>query len=247
MIATQINVADASRPALHGAQAYLASPAARNTVGRAVSNLMRGHFGELEADRPNALGGARTHYWSDARRGTHYVVQGDDVLVGTDQPGVRLHYLGGTVLPGVGPYSRPSYLTGKPAKYLTIPARAEAHGRRASEFDDLIVLWGRSGPYALARAVSTMIAFSQNADWRAGDTVTGKRKFLTTKARGEQGGEVLFWLVKRADFDPDPTVLPTEAQIQDTATSALSSELVRRFGAQATGAPGPVNPEPSEP
>jgi hypothetical protein len=164
--------------------------------GRSVANAVRSNFDDLEGSRPNKLGGTRTHYYSGARSGTRYVVEGDSATVGIAQVGIRLRYFGGTVEAGVNP----SFTTGKPTRYLTIPATAESYGHRAADFPDMVVLWGGNGPYALARVTPKVMA--------------------TVKASGPQTSqtEVLFWLKASVDVPADRTMLPSDEQIRTAVT-----------------------------
>jgi hypothetical protein len=108
------------------------------TIGEAGVRGYKRHFARLNRERPNRLGGKRTNYYAAAARGTNFQVVSDGVVIGIDQPGIRLRYFGGTIRP-------------KPGKtYLTIPVHPAAHGKTAREFD-LEVIFGKGGrPIALA-------------------------------------------------------------------------------------------------
>jgi hypothetical protein len=195
-------------------------------IGRAVVNVFKQHLFGLDRSRPNALGGARTNFYADAARGTHFDSLPDGVLISVNQVGFRQRVLGGTITP-------------KKAKYLTIPARAEAHGKRASEFNDLIVL--RRGdhrfgePYALARAVQTTLRVTGSATASA----LGVRRF----SRGEEtGAEVLFWLKKSVTQRRDPTAVPQTTDVYAAAFGAadrhIDNAVIRaRRGLTAPDAP----------
>jgi len=191
-----------------------------NVMGRAATNLVREHLFDRNKENPNKMGGERTGYYASAARATHFDVSGDGVTISINQVGIALHYYGGTVTPG----AHASSFSGKPTQYLTIPARAEAYGHRASEFSDLIVLWGKNGPYALARAVSTAISFVRPRNFKAGDALKAGH-YLTVKSRGEQGGEIMFWLVKKATIQPDPDVLPSAEEFEAAMSDAVSELL----------------------
>lgn len=89
----------------------------------------------------------------------------------------------------------------KSAKFLTIPVHPAAYGKRAREFSDLEVIFGAGGqPVALAR-----------------------------KARGRHAfGEIYYRLVRSVTQAPDPSVLPSDAQL-DTAIQAEVEPYVQRL------------------
>ena len=156
-------------------------------VGRAGVNVEQRHLRALNQARPNGLGGRGTNYYAAAARGTSYSVQPDGVTISINQIGIALHYYGGTVRP-------------RAAKYLTIPAAPEAHGKRARDFGDLEVVFGREGrPIALAR-----------------------------KARGKRGfGTILFRLVKSVTQRPDPTTIAPRSELIAGVTTAIRSSVER--------------------
>ncbi len=170
-------------------------PGVKKVVGRAVANRLRQHFFTLNRERPNRLGGRRTNFYSQAARSVQQPeIQTDGVRVSINHVGLAQRLLGGTL--------HPVHST-----YLTIPARAEAYGKRAREFNDLEILWGRRGPIALVQRNHTRL---------------GRGK----KGRpSEQGGGVFFWLVKSVTQNPDPTVLPSEADLGRDIGNAVTSYL----------------------
>ncbi len=88
----------------------------------------------------------------------------------------------------------------KTAKYLTIPVHPAAYGKRAREFSDLEMIFGPGGqPVGLARKAK------------------GKRTF----------GEVYYLLVRQATQQPDPSVLPTDPQLEAAVLPEVESHLQR--------------------
>ena len=169
-------------------------------IGRSANNTIREHLFGLNSSRPNALGGSRTNYYAQAARATQFQVEGESVIVSINQIGIAQRYFGGTIKP-------------KKAKYLTIPARAEAHGKRAGEFNDLVVVFGRGGqPIGLARAWQTKI---------------GQNKSGQTVSRGIAGGEILFWLVKEVTQQADKSVLPEDGTMTEAINRDVASYLDR--------------------
>ncbi len=211
MMTVASSVTDRATPVVFALGQSVNPARLRPIVGRAVVNRLRSHLFDLDRSRPNALGGARTHFYADAARGTHFDVLPDGVMISINQVGIRQRILGGTITP-------------KTAKFLTIPARAEAHGKRASEFNDLIVL--RRGdhrygePYALARAVRTTLRVTGAAT----AAVLGARRL---SQGAQEGGEIMFWLKKSVTQAPDPSVVPTQFELAAAAFSAINADRDR--------------------
>jgi hypothetical protein len=182
---------------LPGHLASALRPAAINPViGRAASNTVVAHLRRLNNERPNQLGGKRTNFYASAARGTSYSVISDtEVTVSIAHVGIRQRFFGGKIVPTGG------------RKFLTIPAAAEAHGKRAREFSDLEVVFGMGGrPIGLARKAQ------------------GKRQF----------GTILFRLVRSVNQRPDPSVLPDKATIAAACTAAGKSHIERAKRRDAT-------------
>lgn len=187
-------------------------PAAINpVVGRSGVNTLREHFFGLNASRPNKLGGKRTQFYADAARGTSSTVLPDGALISVNQVGIRQRLRGGEIRAGAN---------GSGKKWLAIPARAEAHGKRAGEFNDLRFVLFRSGTAALVRADSTKL-------------VRKKGKLV---AGASQGGEVMYWLKRSATQRPDPTVLPYPEQVAARLDRDVGAYLDRRIAGTTGGA-----------
>lgn len=184
---------DQASPALKSVAYGLQPENLMPVLARSVSNSVRDHFDDLEGTRPNKMGGERTHYYSGARAGTSYTVEGDTATVHVSQVGIRLRYYGGTVEAGKGVSSA----TGQPTKYLTIPATPETYGHRAADFPDMKVLWGKNGPYGLGRVEQKMMA--------------------TVKSSGPSTKEttIMFWLKASVDIQGDRTMLPSDSELND--------------------------------
>lgn len=198
-VAVAVSYPDPSRfPPLLRLSAGVQRPDVRRVMGRAIATKLRQHFTKLDGERSNKLGGKRTHFYGNARRAVQQpeLFGGDGVKVAINHVGIAQRYFGGEIKPGPG------------KEWLTIPARAETHGRRAGEFDDL----------HFERYRSDLAALVQNAQTRLGGRVDGS---VTERgATGETGGGIFYWLVKEVYQKEDPTVLPPEEELQDAGLNA---------------------------
>lgn len=189
-------------------------------VGRSAVNTIRTHLFGVNNSRPNALGGRRTNFYATAARGTSFVVVPDGVIVSISNVGIRQRILGGTIRPKAG------------KKFLTIPATPEAHGKRASEFDDLVVVFGAGGrPIGLAHALFRRTRAQLKA-------LPARLRVGTTKAVGQHGGMV-FWFATSVTQKGDPTLLPYPEQIYSQARQDVNAFVQRAAdrAAQTSGGP----------
>jgi hypothetical protein len=190
-MAFTIEIRDRATPAVEGALGELQLAGVKPEIGRAVVQLVQQHFLRLNASRANALGGPRSNFYAQAAQGARYEVLTDGVLVSVGQAGIRQRLEGGEIVP-------------RNVKYLTIPAIAEAYGKRAREFPNLVILWrriaGQTRPVALVEPEATQPARGVKTD--------------------SVGGKIFFWLVKSVTQKPDPTVLPSEREMTDVALAA---------------------------
>lgn len=181
-------------------------------VGGSAQRLTQRHLRRLDRERPNQLGGRRTNFYGKAARGTFFTVAPEGVVVTVGQQGMRQRFAGGVITP-------------VKARFLTIPATAEAHGKRAGEFSDLkfAVIPGQ-GP-ALVRASDQFKA------------VGAKRKDGTRRQQPVgSAGDVIFWLRKRVTQRPDPTVIPDAAAYGTAIASDLATWL-NTLAARAAASP----------
>jgi hypothetical protein len=169
----------------------------------AVANTLRGHFRALAAERHGtAFPGVKPphNFYADAARATTWEADENRASVSVAHRGIRLRFEGGTVRP-------------VNAKFLAIPARAEAYGRRPREFDDLKPIFFKH---------SGALVQTEQQQVRVRKRKSGAYSFKIEPG-GELGGGVMFWLVKSATHAADPTVLPT-----DEALHAAALDEVRR-------------------
>ncbi len=230
-VAIEVSITkDEATPAIERVRLGLQPQRLGAIIGRSATNTIREHLFGLNQSRPNALGGNRTNYYASAARATHFTCMGDVVIVSVSWIGMAQRYFGGVIRPGKGISS----FSGKPTKFLARPARAEAYGKLPGEFNDLVMLWGRNGPYALARAVSTAISYrkTHTLDMKA----AGSSAITRAVGRGTQGGEVMFWLKRIVIQEPDETVLPYPELI-DTRIARDVDSYVKRLWERAQAEP----------
>lgn len=176
------------------------SARALEAVGAAAAKAVRDNFRKLPGNR---LGGKR-HFWAGAVKGTSHTVEGSEVVVTTNQQGVRQRLRGGLIVAGAN---------GSGKKFLTIPARSDAYGKRAGDFPGLKFEITDHGP-ALVRGGDTFKEVGRKRK-------DGSRKQVQTGGQGE----VVFWLRRKVNQKPNPNVLPN-ADALGTATIAA---LMRHF------------------
>lgn len=188
-----------------------------SVVGRAARNLTVDHLRDYGRSHPNRLGARSTGFYRQAADAVNYRVLGDEsVVLSIPQQGLALRIFGTAGLPGgvLRPVSK---------KFLTIPAVAEAHGKRAGEFSDLEFGFafdselGRMRP-ALVRRADSLLSLFRN-----------RRSADRPKAFGpgtqQSDGEAIFWLVRQVRQDGDREVLPADAAFGDAAGEAAGEWL----------------------
>lgn len=177
---------------------------------RGIANFLRDWFFGLDRSRSNKLGGKRTHFFADVARSVQNpTISGRSGGVSINQVGLALRWLGGTIRAGVGTSSR----TGKPTRFLAIPARAEAYGTTPKQMPDLRFIPRRGGGGMLVQALQSVVSFGKKG----------------TRLAREVGGLVMFWLVKQVTQKPDPSVMPAEEQLLKAAVDPMEQFLFRRL------------------
>ncbi len=189
-------------------------------VGGIAQRLTQRHLRRLDRERPNQLGGRRTNFYGKAARGTFFTVAPEGVVVTVGQQGMRQRFAGGVITP-------------VKARFLTIPATAEAHGKRAGEFSDLkfAVIPGQGLALVRRQATQTkVVKTKQLGRFKAAD--------ITNASLQTTGGglEVIFWRRKRVTQRPDPTVIPDAAAYGTAIASDLATWL-NTLAARASASP----------
>lgn len=196
----KVEIVDGVSEALATARTALAGVNLNPVLARSATNKTRSHLFALDASRANTMGGARTHFYGQCARGTGSGILPDGFFVSINQVGYRQRLEGGTIRP-------------RASKMLTIPARAEAYGKRALEFNNLRVAMFKSGAMAL---VTTP---------RTGGYAKASKKGVKLSKAAKMPGLVMYWLVRSVYQGPDPSVMPSESDYQQTMRDA-STEYV---------------------
>jgi hypothetical protein len=170
---TTVDIKDAATARIEATGLKIRPETANKVIARSGQNFVRKHFTYLNSTRANRLGGKRTNFYTQAARGTTAVSDAQGATISVNQVGIRQRIFGGTILP-------------KNGKWLTIPARAEAHGRRAREFQDL------------------KFAYAEDERGKARPALVRDSK--DKNFWGEE--DVFFWLVPKVVQKPDPSVMP---------------------------------------
>jgi len=172
-------------------------------MAQGVARLIRGHLALLDATRKNALGGKRTHFYAAAAKSLYVEAEEGGSAVTIPAVGFRQRYEGGPILPVV-------------SKWLTIPATAEAYGRRAREFDDI--------EFAIIGGKPALV---RKEDQGSVDFISGK---VIPKAKRKKAA-VLFWLRKSVFQQADPTVMPSDLEMEAAAVFGGEAYLASLKGA----------------
>jgi hypothetical protein len=186
-------------------------------MARAMGILVKDHLIAVNAERSRS----GRNWYARAARSVTTRAAGGFALVSVTQIGMRLRYYGGTVRAG----KNISTVTGKLTRFLTIPASPETAGMRAGEFNDLDValVMNPSGrlQWALVRRASSAISIVRRK--RSDGTV----KTAVRPGMLRAGGTVMFWLVRKATYRADPSVLPTKDEMVTTAVTAAERRIQR--------------------
>ena len=199
-MATTVDIRDEVTPILQGLG--LLAQSVRPAIGAAVVELFQQNFRSLPDNKQDW---PTTNFWERAVRATNYDVAAENININVNQQGVRQRLEGGTINP-------------VNSAWLTIPARAEAYGRRAGEFNNLHFVFFRSDLAALVENESQDVKFGRKK----------KDGTRTVTAGEERGGGIFYWLKKSVSQAANPNVIPSESEIIATATETATG-IAERF------------------
>jgi len=215
MISLSVQVRDTASPALREALANLTHrQPLLAALGRGLEADLRAHFAAKDA-RGNRRGWPRQHFWARIRNATVFTgATNDAATVSIADPAIHAHYYGGTIRP-------------KEAKFLAIPARAEAYGIRPSSglIPGLRFVPTRAGGMLVQRDFTALRIVKDSRKGREGQ--------LRAKSLGEQGGGVFYWLKRFVTVPKDPDALPRPSVLQEKLM-ARAAEWLRRHVLKGT-------------
>lgn len=148
-------------------------------------NLVRDYLTGLAQTRhatADKLGATPTGHLERAAESVTSTSDSAGVSITVTSPGITRAFGSITILPGAG------------KKYLTIPATAEAYGKRAGAFNDLRFVAYKNGVRALVQASQSNVA-----------------------TREKIGGKVFYWLKTSVEQKQDRTLLPSDQLIESSA------------------------------
>lgn len=190
-----VNLNDGATPTVRSMIASLAGPELVKAGAGEVRIDLREHFAMLDRTRPNKNAWPRQHLYADVRQSvnTPIVHSPTTATVNITHLAINQRLLGGYIFPKNG------------KKYLTLPARPEAYGKRAAEIPGLqfgfaMNKYGNLAP-ALVQTAAQSVKFGRT-----------KKDGTRTVTPGAYG-DAYFFLVKKVFQPADPSVLPTDAKI----------------------------------
>jgi len=205
--AFEVSVNDNATQRIRDAVDLVGAAKAADAAGAGAANVVRRHFIQLNRERHNPIGGASSNYYGDAAAKTFSSGVPGLATVTVAQTGIRLHYEGGTV-------------TAAPGKALALPVNPAAYGHSPLEFANLKLIvfkkqGGAPGAAVLAAQGGTAVGVGDHTRLKKGARIGQATNLaqLTT----------MYLLVDHTDHVADPTVLPTDAEIQAGATRGLAN------------------------
>jgi len=204
-MAGAVHVVNTATPRLRELSAGLAPARVHARIAPAVVRLFADHLGAKEAGGYKQ-GWPSQHFYAGCVRSLTGLSDAAAAYVSINKQGFLQRLYGGVIKPVT-------------KKLLAIPARAEAYGKRAEEFGNLKVQFGRRGDGSIGPVALVAKEGGATVKVFRGREASGAER----PVRGAEEGMVMFWLVKEVHQAPDPSIVPTDAAIIDTATQAVAS------------------------
>lgn len=196
--------------------AKLAAKELDGVIGESIVDSLRERFAALDLERPNQLGGDRTHYYEGCADMTTWSIIPDGVLISVTKEGIRTRILGTCILPGgaIFPIN---------AKHLAVPAIAEAYGKGPSEFEDLVPL------YRKRNGQTEVFALAEDVDEKPERAARHRNRDETVIDHGNSENRIFFWLVDSVVQQGDPSIIPSESEIKEKAFFRLDQYFADEY------------------
>lgn len=172
-------------------------------------NLVRDYLSSLAQTRhatADALGATPTGHLERAAESVTSRSDADGATVSITSPGISRAFDDITITPGAG------------KKYLTIPATAEAYGKRAGAFNDLRLAFFKNGLLALVKTDQSRLSDRKSSGY-------GIESKAAKADSAKQRPPVYFWLKKSVFQKQDRTLLPSDALLQTAAEEGVRDWL----------------------
>ena len=207
----EVDIIDEVRPALEKLKGTVRADRVSMVAARGAAIMLRAFFQNLENTRPNKDGFPRQHFWAQVRRGVQTPkVMGQSAVVSINHVGLGQRYYGGEIKPKNG------------SKFLTIPWRSEAYGKRAREFTNLV--------FRIVEGIGPALVIGTGGTKRESVNKKGDKK--TVGVKGGQEGLVMYLLRRKVVQRPDPSVMPTKEEFGQVILKSVTDFLNRLLARQ---------------
>lgn len=189
-----------------------------------VENETRDWLTELAKSRhktADALGATPTGHLERAAESVTSAFDDDGATITVTSPGITRAFDDLTITPGPG------------KKYLTIPATAEAYGKRAGAFNDLrLAIFRKDGAYllALVKADQSSLATRESSGF---GIESQRARGSAAPLKAAQRPPVYYWLKQSVTQKQDRSLLPSDALLMKAADEGVKDWLRDFFAEQA--------------
>lgn len=195
-------------------------PRLHSMIGRRVVETVRNHLIKIAPQRhrtANSLGAQPTRHLERGLEGIRPALLQDEVQIFIPIPGISRAFHDLTITPRAG------------SKYLTIPATAEAYGRRARSFRDLRVqVFRKKGggqTLALVKAEQTDVRTRQRSGF-LWDRVIAR---TVSRAGRRVNAPVYYWLVEKVEQKQDRELMPSDGELLDACEAGAEDFIGHEF------------------
>lgn len=182
-------------------------------IAARAENTTRDYLLSLSQSRhatADALGATPTGHLERAAESVSSSSDADAATISITSPGIGRAFHDVTITPGSG------------KKYLTIPATAEAYGKRAGAFSDLRLAFFKGGLLALVKADQSRVSDRKESGYGVeSNAAQGKRAPLQAASRPP----VYYWLKTSVRQKQDRTLLPSDELLQSAAEEGVRDWL----------------------